>query len=62
MTITLSLLRKIGADHASRIHRGKNDSGHQYLWDLATRHKRECILSIQHYGAMNDKSIFLFYK
>ena len=33
--ITSYMLRKIGADHASRVHGGKNDSGYQYLRQLA---------------------------
>ena len=47
-------LRKIGADHASRVHGGKNDSRRQYLRQLACRHKIGHALSVEHYGVMND--------
>ncbi|EXX52174.1 uncharacterized protein OCT59_001159 [Rhizophagus irregularis] len=52
--ITSNKLRKIGADHASRIHRGKNDSRHQRLRKLACRQVVGRDESVQHYGIMND--------
>ena len=44
-------LRKIGADHASRVHGGKNDSRRR---QLACRHKIGHALSVEYYGVMND--------
>ncbi|KAG9301856.1 hypothetical protein G9A89_004535 [Geosiphon pyriformis] len=55
--ITSYMLRKIGADHASRVHGGKNDSGRQYLRQLACRHKIGHASSVEHYGVMNDRPI-----
>ncbi|PKK58053.1 hypothetical protein RhiirC2_796938 [Rhizophagus irregularis] len=52
--ITSNKLRKIGADHASRIHRGKNDSRRQRLRKLACRQVVGRDESVQHYGIMND--------
>jgi hypothetical protein len=52
--ITLRKLRKIGADYASRIHRGKNDSRRQRLRKLACRQVVGRDESVQHYGIMND--------
>ncbi|CAG8714112.1 2132_t:CDS:2, partial [Dentiscutata heterogama] len=43
------------ADHASKVHRGKNDSRHQCLRQLACRHKIDHALSVEHYGIMNDR-------
>ncbi|CAG8812498.1 5273_t:CDS:2, partial [Dentiscutata erythropus] len=48
--ITSYILRKIGADHASRVHGGRNNSHRQYLWQLACRHKIGHALSVEHYG------------
>ncbi|CAG8679006.1 18178_t:CDS:2, partial [Gigaspora margarita] len=53
--ITSFILRKIGADHASRVHGGKNDSCRQYLRQLACRHKIGHASSVEHYGIMNDR-------
>ncbi|CAG8775460.1 18974_t:CDS:1, partial [Dentiscutata erythropus] len=53
--ITSYMLRKIGADHAFRVHGGRNDSCYQYLWQLACRHKIDHALSVKHYGVMNDR-------
>lgn len=55
--ITSFILRKIGADHASRVHEGKNDSRRQYLRQLACRHKIGHASSVEHYGVMNDRPI-----
>ncbi|CAB4397708.1 unnamed protein product [Rhizophagus irregularis] len=52
--ITSNKLRKIGADHASRIHRGKNDSRRQRLRNLTCRQVVGRDESVQHYGIMND--------
>jgi hypothetical protein len=52
--ITSRKLRKIGADHASRIHEGKNDSRCQCLQKLACRQVVGQDESVQHYGIMND--------
>ncbi|CAB4390338.1 unnamed protein product [Rhizophagus irregularis] len=52
--ITLKKLRKIGADHASRIHGGKNDSRRQRLRKLACRQVVGRDESVQRYGIMND--------
>ncbi|CAG8843382.1 25330_t:CDS:2, partial [Gigaspora margarita] len=49
------ILRKIGADYASRVHGGRNDSRYQYLRQLACRHKIGHALSVEHYGVMNDR-------
>ncbi|CAG8817893.1 10950_t:CDS:2, partial [Dentiscutata erythropus] len=43
------------ADHTSRIHGGRNDSCHQYLRQLAYRHKIGHASSVEHYGVMNDR-------
>ena len=53
--ITSFILRKIGADHTSRVHGGRNDSRRQYLRQLACRHKIGHALSVEHYGVMNDR-------
>src|SRR6185369_10990009 len=53
--ITSFILRKIGADHASRVHGGRNDSRRQYLRQLACRHKIGHASSVEHYGVMNDR-------
>ena len=55
--ITSFILRKIGADHASRIHGSRNDSRRQYLRQLACRHKIGHASSVEHYGVivMNDR-------
>ncbi|CAG8799342.1 16601_t:CDS:1, partial [Dentiscutata erythropus] len=55
--ITSYMLRKIDADHASKVHGGKNDTGRQYLRQLACRHKIGHASSVEHYGVMNDKPI-----
>ena len=55
--ITSFILRKIGADHASRVHGGKNDTGRQHLQQLACRHKIGHASSVEHYGVMNDRPI-----
>ncbi|CAG8768408.1 6542_t:CDS:1 [Acaulospora morrowiae] len=55
--ITSYHLRKIGADHASRVHGGKNDSCRQRYRDLATRHKKGYRATARHYGVMNDRPI-----
>ncbi|GES78693.1 hypothetical protein GLOIN_2v1876937 [Rhizophagus clarus] len=52
--ITSNKLRKIGADHASRVHRGRNDSRRQRLQKLACRQVVGRDESVQHYGIMND--------
>ena len=52
--ITSKKLRKIGADHASRVHGGKNDSRRQRLRKLACRQVVGRDESVQHYGIMND--------
>ncbi|GBB90266.1 hypothetical protein RclHR1_17160006 [Rhizophagus clarus] len=52
--ITLNKLRKIGAVHASRIYRGKNDSRRQRLRKLACSQVVGQDESVQHYGIMND--------
>jgi len=52
--ITSNKLRKIGADHASRIHGGRNDSHRQYLRKLACRQVVGCHESVESYGVMND--------
>src|SRR4051794_13029349 len=54
--ITSSKLRKIGADHASRIHEGRNDSHRQYLRKLACRQVVGRHESVESYGVMNDPS------
>ncbi|CAG8764434.1 28611_t:CDS:2 [Gigaspora margarita] len=53
--ITSFILRKIGADHASKVHGGRNDSRCQYLRQLACRHKIGHASSVEHYGVMNDR-------
>ncbi|CAG8809144.1 20047_t:CDS:2, partial [Gigaspora margarita] len=53
--ITSFILRKIGADHASRVHGGRNDSRYQYLRQLVCRHKIGHASSVEHYGVMNDR-------
>ncbi|CAG8792774.1 11395_t:CDS:2, partial [Dentiscutata erythropus] len=53
--ITSYMLKKIGADHASRVHKDRNDSCHQYLRQLAYRHKIGHTLLVEHYGVMNDR-------
>ncbi|CAG8797217.1 18957_t:CDS:2, partial [Dentiscutata erythropus] len=53
--ITSYILRKIGADHTSRVHGGRNDFCCQYLRQLACRHKIGYALSVKHYGVMNDR-------
>ncbi|CAG8815705.1 467_t:CDS:2, partial [Dentiscutata erythropus] len=53
--ITSYILRKIGADHTFRVHGGRNDSRHQYLRQLACRHKIGYTLSVEHYSVMNDR-------
>jgi hypothetical protein len=55
--ITSRKLRVIGADHASRIHRGRNDSYRQYLRKLACRQVVGRIVSVEHYGIMNDSPV-----
>ncbi|RHZ87775.1 hypothetical protein Glove_30g100 [Diversispora epigaea] len=55
--ITSSILRKIGADHASRVHGGKNNSRRQTLRQLACRHKIGHALSVEHYGVINDRPV-----
>ena len=55
--ITSYMLRKRGADHASRVHEGKNDSRRQYLQQLACRYKIGHASSVEHYDVMNDRSI-----
>ncbi|RHZ87449.1 hypothetical protein Glove_34g11 [Diversispora epigaea] len=55
--ITLSILRKIRADHAFRVYRGKNNSCRQILRQLAYRHKIDHTLSVEHYDAINDRPI-----
>ncbi|GES86469.1 hypothetical protein GLOIN_2v1876937 [Rhizophagus clarus] len=52
--ITSKKLRKIGADHASRTHGGKNDSRRQRLRKLACRQVVGRDESVQRYGIMND--------
>ena len=52
--ITSKKLRKIGADYASRIHGGKNDSRRQCLRKLACRQVVGRDESVQRYGIMND--------
>ena len=52
--ITSKKLRKIGADHASRVHGGKNDSRRQRLRKLACRQVVGRDESVQRYGIMND--------
>ena len=52
--ITSNKLRKIGADHASRIHGGRNDSHRQYLRKLACRQVVGRHESVESYGIMND--------
>ncbi|CAG8843732.1 30247_t:CDS:2, partial [Gigaspora margarita] len=49
------ILRKIGADHASRVYGGRNDSCCQYLQQLAYRHKIGHASSVEHYGVINDR-------
>ncbi|CAG8776800.1 5388_t:CDS:1, partial [Dentiscutata heterogama] len=53
--ITSYMLRKIGADYASRVHRGGNDFCYQYLWQLAYKHKISYASSVEHYGVINDR-------
>ncbi|RHZ82975.1 hypothetical protein Glove_101g10 [Diversispora epigaea] len=53
--ITSYYLRKISADHASRVHGGKNNSCHQRYRDLATRHKKGYRATARHYGMINDR-------
>ncbi|CAG8843973.1 42126_t:CDS:2, partial [Gigaspora margarita] len=60
--ITSFILRKIGADHASRVHGGKNDSCHQYLRQLACRHKIGHASSVEHYGVMNNRPVIPVHK
>jgi hypothetical protein len=55
--ITSFMLRKIGADHASRVHGGKNDTGRQNLRQLACRHKIGHASSVEHYGVINDRPV-----
>ncbi|CAG8784229.1 16944_t:CDS:2, partial [Dentiscutata erythropus] len=55
--ITSFILRKIGANHASRVHGGKNDTGRQHLRQLAYRHKIGHASSVEHYGVINDRPI-----
>ncbi|CAG8720579.1 7713_t:CDS:2, partial [Dentiscutata erythropus] len=55
--ITSYMLRKIGANHASRVHGGKNDTGHQYLQQLACRHKIGHASSVEYYGCGNNVEI-----
>jgi hypothetical protein len=55
--ITSRKLRVIGADHASRIHGGRNDSYHQYLRKLACRQIVGRVVSVEHYGIMNDSPV-----
>ncbi|CAG8804939.1 9957_t:CDS:2, partial [Dentiscutata erythropus] len=45
------------ADHTSRVHGGRNDSCHQYLRQLAYRHKIGHASSVEHYGVMNNRPI-----
>lgn len=52
--ITSCLLRKMGADHATIVHKGKNESRRQTLQQLACRHKTSRT-SIKDYGVMNDR-------
>ncbi|CAI2193990.1 13624_t:CDS:1, partial [Funneliformis geosporum] len=52
--ITSNKLRKIGADHASRIYGGRNDSHYQYLRKLACRQVVGHHKSVESYGVMND--------
>ncbi|GES96004.1 hypothetical protein GLOIN_2v1876937 [Rhizophagus clarus] len=52
--IILNKLRKIEADHASRIHGGRNDSHCQYLRKLACRQVIGYHKSVESYGIMND--------
>ncbi|CAG8810231.1 23216_t:CDS:1, partial [Dentiscutata erythropus] len=53
------ILRKIGADHASRVHEGRNNSSYQYLRQLACRYKIGYALLVEHYSIMNDRPIIL---
>ena len=52
--ITSNKLKKIEADHASRIHGGRNDSHHQYLWKLACRQVVGHYESVKSYGIINN--------
>ena len=52
--ITLHKLRVIGANYASRIHGGRNDSYRQYLQKLACRQVVGRVVSVEYYGIIND--------
>ena len=52
--ITSCKLRVIGTDYASRIYRGRNDSYRQYLQKLACRQVVGRVVSVEHYGIIND--------
>ncbi|CAG8733234.1 157_t:CDS:2 [Racocetra persica] len=39
------------------VHGGKNDTGRQYLRQLACRHKIGHASSVEHYGVMNNRPI-----
>ncbi|CAI2174923.1 9245_t:CDS:1, partial [Funneliformis geosporum] len=52
--ITLNKLRKIGADHTSRIYGGRNDFHHQYLRKLACRQVVGHHESVESYGVINN--------
>src|SRR5439155_10545146 len=56
--ITSNKLRKIGTDHASRIHEGRNDSYRQYLQKLACRQVVGRNESVESYGVINDTPSF----
>ena len=50
-------LRRIGADHASRVHGGHNDSHRMILRSIALRHSPDGPhSSAEHYGIMNDRN------
>ncbi|RIB00867.1 hypothetical protein C2G38_2232638 [Gigaspora rosea] len=53
--ITSFILRKIGANLASKVHGGRNDSYYQYLRQLACRHKIGHASSVEHNGVINDR-------
>ena len=50
--ISSSHLQKIGTDHVSRVHGGKNDSSRRHLRQLR---KIGHASSVEHYDGMNDK-------
>ncbi|CAG8780415.1 22476_t:CDS:2, partial [Gigaspora rosea] len=53
--ITSFILKKIGANLASKVHGGRNDSYHQYLRQLACRHKIGHASSVEYNGVINDR-------